>query len=260
MRRPDKNPENPQGIPMLKQAAVAALALATAAVAYAAEPANDAKIRAAIQSLVPKAKIDSIADAKVPGFYEVVLGSDIVYVSADAKYLFHGSLFDLDARKDLTDERKSTLRKDELAKFGKDKRISYVAKNPRHTVTVYTDIDCGYCRRLHQNMAAYNDAGITVEYLFFPRSGPNTESFQKAVNVWCAADRNDALTKAKNGEPVPAKECANPIAEQYDMGLKVGVSGTPMIIDENGTQLGGYLDPNQLVARLDAMKAAAPAK
>lgn len=241
---------------MLKQAAVAALAFATFTAA-AVEPANDAKIRAAITSLVPKAKIDSIADAKVPGFYEVVLGGDIVYVSADAKYLFHGSLFDLERKADLTDERKASLRKAELAKFGDDKRITYAAKEPRHTVTVYTDIDCGYCRRLHQNMAAYNDAGITVEYLFFPRSGPNTESFQKAVNVWCAADRNEALTKAKNGEPVPAKECPNPIAEQYDMGLKVGVSGTPMIMDENGTQLGGYLDPNQLVARLEAMKAAA---
>ena len=244
---------------MLKQAAVAALALATFT-AYAAEPANDAKIRAAIQTLVPNAKIDSIADAKLPGFYEVVMEGNIVYVSADGKFLFHGSLFDLERKVDLTDERKASLRKVELDKFGHEKRITYEAKNPRHTVTVYTDIDCGYCRRLHQNMAAYNDAGITVEYLFFPRSGPNTESFQKAINVWCAADRNDALTKAKNGEPVPAKECPNPIAEQYDMGLKVGVSGTPMIIDENGTQLGGYLDPNQLVARLDAMKAATPAK
>lgn len=239
---------------MLKFAAVTALALATTC-AFAVEPADDAKVRAAILSIVPKAKIDSIADATLPGFYEVVLGGEIVYVSADTKFLFTGSLWDLSAKKDLTDERKSKLRKVALDQVGDDKRIRYAAKNPRHTVTVYTDIDCGYCRRLHQQMAQYNDAGVSVEYLFFPRSGPNTESFQKAVNVWCAADRNDALTKAKNGEPVPAKECANPVAEQYELGLRVGVTGTPMIVAEDGTQVGGYLDPTQLVARLESLKA-----
>ncbi|HET9484182.1 MAG TPA: DsbC family protein [Xanthomonadales bacterium] len=240
---------------MLKHAAVAALALATTQV-FAIEPANDAKIRAAILEIVPKAKVDSVADAAVPGFYEVVLGGEIVYVSADAKYLFTGSVWDLGAKKDLTDMRKASLRKVALDKVPDAKRISYDAKNPKHTVTVYTDIDCGYCRRLHQQMAQYNDAGISVDYLFFPRSGPNTESFQKAVNVWCAADRNDALTKAKNGEPVPAKECANPIAEQYELGMRIGVTGTPMIVAEDGTQVGGYLDPTQLVARLEALKAA----
>ena len=240
---------------MLKHAALAALALATTQV-FAIEPANDAKIRAAILEIVPKAKVDSVADAAVPGFYEVVLGGEIVYVSADAKYLFTGSVWDLGAKKDLTDMRKASLRKVALDKVPDAKRISYDAKNPKHTVTVYTDIDCGYCRRLHQQMAQYNDAGISVDYLFFPRSGPNTESFQKAVNVWCAADRNDALTKAKNGEPVPAKECANPIAEQYELGMRIGVTGTPMIVAEDGTQVGGYLDPTQLVARLEALKAA----
>ena len=241
---------------MLKPAVLAALALATLpAAVLAAEPANDAKVRAAILELVPKARIDSIADAAVPGFYEVVLGGEIVYVSADAKYLFTGSVWDLAAKQDLTDQRKASLRKVALDKVGDDKRITYPAKNEKHSITVYTDIDCGYCRRMHQQMAEYNDAGVTVEYLFFPRSGPNTESFQKAVNVWCAADRNDALTKAKNGEPVPAKECANPIAEQYELGLRVGVTGTPMIVAENGTQVGGYLDPSQLVARLESLKA-----
>lgn len=241
---------------MLKSAVLAALALAALPAALlAAEPANDAKVRAAILELVPKARIDSIADAAVPGFYEVVLGGEIVYVSADAKYLFTGSVWDLAARKDLTDQRKASLRKVALDKVGDDKRITYPAKTEKHAVTVYTDIDCGYCRRLHQQIAEYNDAGITVEYLFFPRSGPNTESFKKAENVWCAADRNEALTKAKNGEPVPAKECANPIAEQYELGLRVGVTGTPMIMAEDGTQVGGYLDPSQLVARLESLKA-----
>ncbi len=239
---------------MLKQAFVAALALASTA-AFAVEPADDAKIRAAILSIVPKAKIDSIADATVPGFYEVVLGGEIVYVSADAKYLFTGNVWDLPNKRDLTDERKSSLRKVALDKVSGDKRIKYAARTEKHTVTVYTDIDCGYCRRMHQQMAQYNDAGISVEYMFFPRSGPNTESFAKAVHVWCAADRADALTRAKNGETLPAKECPNPIAEQYELGLRVGVTGTPMIVAEDGSQIGGYLDPNQLIARLESLKA-----
>ena len=241
----------------MRKSMVALLLAAASPFAFALDAGAQKKVEDSIRKLVPDAKIDSVADAAMPGFYEVVVKGDIVYVSADGKYLLTGSLWDLDAKRDLTDARKSGLRKTELGKVGEDKRIVFKAPQEKYAVTVFTDIDCGYCRRLHQQMADYNAKGITVEYLFFPRSGPNTESFAKAVNVWCAADRRDAMTRAKGGETLESKTCANPIAESYDLGMKVGVTGTPMVIADDGTQIGGYLDPDQMVARLDALKAGA---
>ena len=168
-----------------------------------------------------------------------------------------GALWDIGAKRNLTDARLAGLRKGALDVVGANERIIYPASQPRHVITVFTDIDCGYCRRLHQQMAEYNNAGITVEYLFFPRAGIGSESYDKAVSVWCAADRNVALTKAKNGEAIENKTCTNPIAAQFDLGHKVGVSGTPAVIAEDGTQIGGYLTPEQMIARLDQIKAGA---
>ena len=222
----------------------------------AADPAEQ-KVQDAIKTLVPDARIDSITRSELPGFYEVVLGGQPLYVSADGRYLISGALWDIGAKRNLTEARLAGLRKSTLDAVGADQRIIYPASQPKHVITVFTDIDCGYCRRLHQQMAEYNNAGITVEYLFFPRAGIGSESYDKAVSVWCASDRNAALTKAKNGEPVENKTCTNPIASQFDLGHKVGVSGTPAVIDEDGTQIGGYLTPEQMIARLDQIKASA---
>ena len=222
----------------------------------AADPAEQ-KVQDAIKTLVPDARIDSITRSELPGFYEVVLGGQPLYVSADGRYLISGALWDIGAKRNLTEARLAGLRKSTLDAVGADQRIIYPASQPKHVITVFTDIDCGYCRRLHQQMAEYNNAGITVEYLFFPRAGIGSESYDKAVSVWCAADRNAALTKAKNGEPLENKTCANPIASQFDLGHKVGVSGTPAVIAEDGTQIGGYLTPEQMIARLDQLKASA---
>jgi len=235
---------------------LAAALIGAVSFSAAAQDAGDAKARAAIQSLVPGAKIDSIADAKMPGFYEVMLQGQIVYVSQDGKYLVQGSIFDIEAKKDLTEASRSVQRKSALAAIGADKRISYGAADAKHTVTVFTDIDCGYCRRMHQQMADYNKLGIKVDYLFFPRAGVGSESFDKAVSVWCAADRGKALTDAKAGVAMDKKECANPVAEEYEIGNKIGVSGTPAVIAADGTQLGGYLPPDQLLQRLDQLAAA----
>ena len=224
--------------------------------ASAADPAEQ-KVRDAIKTLVPDARIDSVTASDLPGFYEVILGGQPLYVSADGRYLMSGALWDIGAKRNLTDARLAGLRKGALDGVGANERIIYPASQPKHVITVFTDIDCGYCRRLHQQMAEYNNAGITVEYLFFPRSGIGSESYDKAVSVWCAADRNVALTKAKNGEAVENKTCTNPIAAQFDLGHKVGVSGTPAVIAEDGTQIGGYLTPEQMIARLDQIKAGA---
>lgn len=223
-----------------------------------AADAADAKARAAIQTLVPGATIDSIAEAVLPGFYEVVLQGQIVYVSADGKYLVQGSIYDIPGKADMTEASRTKIRRGALKDVGADKRIRYAPAQTKHTVTVFTDIDCGYCRKMHQQMADYNKLGIAIEYLFFPRAGVGSESFDKAVSVWCAADRNKALTDAKAGSEMDKKECANPIEEEYALGNRIGVNGTPAVIAADGTQLGGYLPPEQLLQRLDALAAKAP--
>jgi thiol:disulfide interchange protein DsbC len=245
---------------MLKRIVAVALALAGSQAALAADAATEARIRTAIQELVQGTQIEAITESRVPGFFEVTLGGQVVYVSSDGKYLLSGALWDVAAKKNLTDARYAEIRKGALDAVGKDKRIVYAAKEPKHVVSVFTDIDCGYCRRLHQQMADYNKAGITVEYLFFPRAGVGSDSFNKAVSVWCAADRNQALTQAKNGDTIENKTCTNPIGEEFELGRKIGISGTPAVITGDGTQIGGYLTPEQMVARLDQLKAEGKAK
>ncbi len=238
----------------MKRILCAAVLGALAAAPLAAET-DDAKAREAIQSLVPGASIDSIAEAALPGFYEVAVAGQIVYVSADGRYLMQGMLYDIAGKVDLTEQGRAKIRKAALADLPSDKRIVFAPENVKHTVTVFTDIDCGYCRRLHDQMAEYNKLGIAVEYLFFPRAGQGSDSWQKAVSVWCSDDRRKALTEAKAGAELDKKECANPVEEEYALGGRIGVSGTPMIIAPNGVQLGGYVPPEQLLQRLDQLAA-----
>lgn len=129
--------------------------------------------------------------------------------------------------------------------------IIFPAKNAKHTITIFTDIDCGYCRKLHSEVSRYTDAGITVRYLFFPRSGPNTESYFKAVSVWCADDRNQALTDAKLNNKVINKTCENPIDKHMQLAQAFGVNGTPAIIADDGTMVPGFVPAKELVKHLN---------
>ena len=202
-------------------------------------------------------KVLEVNETPVPGVKEVLVdggrGSEILYVSSDGKYIINGSIYDIEKRIDLTDQKKSVIRKDLLAKIGKSQRIDFYpeGKEMEYHLTVFTDIDCGYCRKLHAEINKYNELGIGISYLFFPRAGLQSGSFDKAVNVWCAADQHKAMTLAKAGEPVEPKTCDNPIEEHYKAGLTAGVSGTPALILDDGTLMPGYLPPEQLKQRLD---------
>ncbi|MFN7552263.1 MAG: DsbC family protein [Pseudomonadota bacterium] len=238
---------------MLKVLFAAAAMLAVGSTS--ADDGADQRVRAAIKALVPEARVDQVEMSVLPGFYEVVMGGQVIYVSGDGKYVVSGVVWDAAARKNLTESRYAGIRKSALASVPADKRIIFPAKNARHTITVFTDIDCGYCRRMHQEMAQYNELGITVEYLFYPRAGRGSESWNKAVSVWCAADHNGAMTAAKNGEPVPNKtDCSNPVDSDFELGQQIGVSGTPAVIAADGTQIGGYLPPEQMLERLQQLQ------
>lgn len=219
----------------------------------------DEAARAAILSLLPTAKITHVSAAPMAGFREVAMDGRIFYVSDDGRFLMQGALIDVAQRDNLTEASEAGLRKTMLDAIGPDRRIVFAAAEPKHTVTVFTDIDCGYCRRMHQQVAEYNRLGISIEYLFYPRGGLASESFDKAVAVWCAPDRRKAMTAAKAGQTLPKGNCTNPVTMDYELGRKVGLDGTPAIYSAGGRQIGGYLPPEEMRARLDEL-AAAPAR
>jgi thiol:disulfide interchange protein DsbC len=213
---------------------------------------SDAVVRAAVAKLIPNTPIDSIKASVIPGYREVAMGSRIFYVSSDGKYFIQGSIFDLTSRTSVTEKSQAAIRKTILASVGPERRIIFSPPNPKHRLTVFTDIDCGFCRKMHQQIADYNKLGISVEYLFYPRAGVASDSATKAISVWCSADRRKAMTDAKNERAVPKKTCTNPIAADYALGQKVGFDGTPAAYASNGQQVGGYLPPAQMLAALEA--------
>lgn len=237
---------------MIRMSAAALAALLVPLAACAKEP-GEAAVKAAIQSLVPGASVDSIAESVLPDFYEVVLSGQVLYVSRDGRFLLQGSLYDVPARTDLTEQARAKLRVAGLREAGPERRIIYGPEAPKYRLTVFTDIDCGYCRRMHQQMDEYNRLGIAIEYLFFPRAGAGSESWDKAVTVWCSDDRNKALTDAKAGVALDTKQCSNPVDADYQLGNRIGVNGTPAVFTESGLQLGGYVPPEQLLQRLQQL-------
>ena len=237
---------------MRKVIKIAALLLAGLAVPVA--NADEDAIRQALTKSIPTMKIDSIKPSVIKGLYEATVGANVFYVSEDGKYLLQGHLVDVAARKDLTEEKLNGTHKLAIEKMGQENMIVFKAKIPKYTVTVFTDIDCGYCRKLHSELDQYLAQGITIQYLFFPRAGKGSDSYNKAVSVWCAADRNAALTAAKKDQKVPEKICDNPIDKHMQLAEEFDVKGTPMIVTEQGNILPGYLPAKQLVEALESEK------
>ncbi len=221
----------------------------------ASAAAGEAEVRAAVAAMLPQAQIDSIAPAGDVGYFEVVTAGQVLYVSADGRHLLAGDLWRVDDRVNLTSQRKDGLRQQAIGAVDGSQRITFAADAPRHRVTVFTDFDCGYCQRMHQDIAQYNQRGISVEYLLYPRGGLGSVSFDKAVSVWCAADRSEAFTLAKTGREPPAAVCPNPIADTFALVQRIGgIIGTPTVVDASGAMT-GYQTPAQLLARLDALSA-----
>lgn len=212
--------------------------------------ADEDDIRKALSKSMPSIKIDSIKASEAKGLYEVTVGASILYISDDGKYLLQGHLIDLEARKDITDEKLAGARTSALEKLGEEQMIIFKPEQSKYKISVFTDIDCGYCRKLHSEMDQYLEQGITVQYLFYPRAGKGSDSYNKAVSVWCSDDRNEALTVAKKGGTPEVKTCDNPVDEHMKMGIAFEVKGTPMIVTEKGNIFPGYVPAKQLVKAL----------
>ncbi|TJY62930.1 DsbC family protein [Sinimarinibacterium sp. CAU 1509] len=221
------------------------------------EPVPLDQIRKMLAHAIPELGANAVRPAPAPGMYEVQSGSLYGYITQDGRYLIEGDLIDLQTGQSLTENARKTDRLAKLAALGEDKMIVFTPEGgaaANRKVTVFTDVDCGYCRKLHREMDQYLAKGIEIRYAFYPRSGPDTDSFRKAEAVWCSADRKEAMTVAKQtGKADGPVDCENPVREEWELGAELGLRGTPMMILPNGEVVNGYVPAGPLADRLAAL-------
>jgi len=213
----------------------------------------DKKIRASLAILLPTLKPDAIADSPLPGIYEVSFGPRIIYVDGSGRYILQGKITDLETREEVTESRLQSLKKVAIDAVDEKDMVIYGDKGAEDTITVFTDIDCGYCRKLHGEMDKYIAAGIRVRYLAYPRAGirsrtgQKTPSAQKLESVWCADDRKQAMDISKQGGKLESINCAtSPVADHYSLGRELNISGTPALVLSDGEIIPGYVDAKRL--------------
>ena len=215
--------------------------------------------RAGLLKLLPAgSKLEDLKPSPIPGIYQFVQGADVSYLTADGKYYLDGSLYDMATRANLTEAIRSQARLAMINAVPESQMVIFSPKNPLYTITVFTDVDCQYCRKLHSEVAEINKLGVRVRYMFYPRTGPNTESWRKAEVVWCSADRNEALTRAKAGAELDMnKTCGpTPVAREYQLGQSIGVRGTPAIVTDGGDYISGYMPPRELLQAIKQLQVA----
>lgn len=221
-------------------------------IAADADPQLEA-VRAKVSSMFESIDAEHVNPSPIEGWYVVQKGPIVAYISADGRYLMQGDLIDLDLQVNLTEQSRNSVRRELVASLEDDDSILFSPAEPKYSVTIFTDIDCTYCRRLHAQINEYMDLGIAVRYLLYPRNGPASRAWTKSEDVWCAQDRNQALTAAKLDRDFETTKCdASMINKHYALGQGVGLSGTPAIVFDDGTLVGGYLPPAALSARLES--------
>ncbi len=218
----------------------------------AAEPAvvgGDKAVRARLEKDFPDFKQAKIEPSPIPGIYEIYTGSVVGYLSSDGKYLFDGSLVEMDTKINLTETRRNDWRKAQVDAIKEKDMLVFEPKKVEHTITVFTDPQCGYCKKFQGDMDGYLAEGIRVRYMFVPIFGD--ESKKLSQNVWCAKDQKKALTEIMAGKKIEDKTCDNPLAKHVKIAAEMGIRGTPGILAEDGRLLRGYMPPEMLKAELD---------
>jgi thiol:disulfide interchange protein DsbC len=231
-----------------------ALALACSAEQPTPVDAAGARILERLKAGRPDLDYSAPKPSALPGLYEVqVIGGPLLYVSGDGEHFLAGDLYAIGVGGfvNVAEQQRQVQRRELLAGVRTEDTILFSPENPKAIISVFTDVDCGYCRKLHQEMAELNRRGIAVRYLAFPRAGLGSESFRKLATAWCAKDRQDTLTRLKNGESIPENVCpGNPVAAQLALGEQVGVQGTPALVLADGTLIPGYRPAEQLAREL----------
>jgi thiol:disulfide interchange protein DsbC len=213
-----------------------------------------AEIRSVLLRTQPGIEIQSIGPSPVDGLYEVrIQNGQAIFASADAEYFLPSDLYQAtsDGFVNLGEGRRNEIRRDLISAVDEADMIIYPADGEsKATLTVFTDVDCPYCQRLHSEVSKLNEYGITIRYLAFPRSGLDEVTYPKMVSTWCAENRNLIFTTVSRGAAIPQTECDNPVAEQYQLGRVVGVTGTPTLVFEDGSRVPGYVPADELAAFL----------
>lgn len=227
-----------------------------AGAACAADDASLETVRARIAEVFPEIEPEYINASPIEGWYMVQKGSIVAYISADGRYLLQGDLIDLDNNVNLTEQSRTMARRELIASVDDDQFIAFTPSDVKFTVTVFTDVDCTYCRKLHSQIDDYLAQGIEVRYLLYPRNGPASRSWSTSEDVWCARDRNQALTAAKLDRGFETQKCdSSAVTKHYMLGQDIGLTGTPAIVFADGTLVSGYLTPATLSARLQQQAA-----
>jgi thiol:disulfide interchange protein DsbC len=229
------------------------LLFATAVLAQSEAQDELDAVRSKVSTLFAEIEPEDVFRSQVDGWYTVRKGAIVAYISSDGRYLLQGDLIDLETQVNLSEADRNEARVEMMAALPAEQMIVFSPEEVKHSVSIFTDIDCTYCRRLHAQIDAYLERGIEVRYLLYPRSGPSTASWTKAEQVWCSDNRNEALTLAKLDQKFQTESCdPSIISTHYAMGQDVGLRGTPAIVLQDGTLVSGYLPPQQLSEALAA--------
>ena len=239
--------------PIFKQLSAAILCVLLAATANAAEDDEKlANVRAKVSTMFEQIKPEHINPGPIDGWYTIQKGSIVAYISDDGRYLMQGDMIDLEEEINLTEASRNGARREMVANIDDSQVIKFSPSEVKHSVTVFTDTDCTYCRRLHSQIDEYLAHGIEIRYLLYPRNGPASPSWNVAEQVWCSSDRNEALTAAKLDRNFQTAACdASAVQDHYILGQDAGLSGTPAIVLQDGTLIGGYMPPDALNQQLE---------
>ena len=225
---------------------------------FAADSADDKAleaVRAKIDAMFDEIGPEDVSVSPVDGWYTVHKGSIVAYVSEDGRYLLQGDMIDLDNQVNLSEQARNEGRREVMSSVSDEQAIMFSPAEVKHSITVFTDVDCTYCRKLHSQIDEYLAAGIEIRYMLYPRGGPASSSWKTSEEIWCARDRNKALTAAKQDRDFETNKCdASTITKHYMLGQNIGLTGTPAIVFENGTLLSGYLPPAALAGRLQLIE------
>jgi len=209
------------------------------------------QVRAKVTGLFSGIEPQHIGPGPIDGWFTIRKGAIIAYISSDGRYLLQGDLIDLDRQVNLSEESRDEARKVMMSAIPEEHMIIFSPEEVKYSISVFTDVDCSYCRRLHSQINEYLEEGIQVRYLLYPRNGPTSASWVKAEQVWCSSDRNEALTLAKLDKEFQSRDCdASMVSSHYLMGQDVGLQGTPAIVFENGQLVSGYVPADRLSEQL----------
>ncbi|MDH5516771.1 MAG: DsbC family protein [Gammaproteobacteria bacterium] len=219
-------------------------------VAIQAAEDQHAALKKMISKTFPGVEVSAFKESVIPNVLEFNMGAQVLYVTKDGRHLFQGNIYDLVSQKNITEESEKMARKATLDEFGEKNTLVYKAKKQKHFITVFTDIDCPYCRKLHDEVEQYLDQNISVRYMFLPFKGQ--KSLEKSVSVWCAKNPQQAMTEAKKGKQITSASCDNPIQKHMQLGREFGIRGTPAIVLDSGEMVPGYRPAKDVIKMLNA--------